>query len=464
MGRRLIVAVLSRSSRYALWSILIISAILRVILCVSGGQDYWPDERRDNPDRILQALLDRDYREIFGGLDDPHRPVFTALAVIPVAIGRVTGHTPTVKALFFSVASIITIWLLAAVARELGADEVESLLAAGLLAISTSFLYWSRHLMSYDLAMMFALVALLVGIRRGATFGRLYLSGVVSGLVFLTYPGYWTTVAAVAAFCIMRRSTTVRDDVLNSFVILAGILTLPGLAIAISRASGGQMYERLATYSNMIAEGSFQEGWSLPFEYLWHTEHLLLVFWVASVVWAVTRSDVSARVGAGVFGALLIYALLVASSVGLSKFVVYGRLSRQLVPFLCLVAAAALSSWWHSPAPRARFAAFAIVGILVIQAAVNFWQPLMQSFPTDFIARNSPDTVVAARYQQLIWVNTKHLFPAPEPVTLPPHHVTLAVARHPLEFLPYQYEGFSPERRAVLRSTDIRMQLVGVLP
>jgi hypothetical protein len=437
---------------------------MRVVLCLSGGQDYWPDERRDRPDRVVQGLIDRNYNEIFSsGLDDPHRPFFTALLVIPTAIGRVVGHTPTVKALFFSVASVISIWLLAAIARELGADEVESLLAAGLLAMSTSFLYWSRHVQSYDLAMMFALVALLLGIRRDATVGRLYWCGVLGGLVVLTYLGYWTTVVAVAAFCIMRRSTSLRDDVVNALVMAAGIVTLPGLAIVVSRASGGQMFERLKTYSDMIDQGNFQEGWSLPLEYLWHTEHLLLVLWLASVLWAVTQFDVSPRVGAGVFGAFLIYALLVAGSVGLSRFVVYGRLTRQVVPFLCLVAAAALSRLWHSPATRARFAAFAIVGVLVIQAAVNFWQPLVQSFPNDFIARNRPEDAVAARYERLVWVNAKHLYPGPEPVTLPPHSVTLAVARHPLEFLPYQYEGYTPEGRAALRSTDIRMQLIGVL-
>jgi len=450
---------------YALPSILLISAVVRVILCLSGGQNYWPDERRDNPDRLLQGLIDHDYKQAFSGLDDPHRPVFTALAVIPAAVSRITGREPTiVEALFFSMASVISIWLLAVLAHELGADDVESVLAAGLLAISTSFLYWSRHVQSYDLAMMFALVALLLGIRRGPPVGRMYSCGVVGGLVFLTYPGYWTTVVAVASFCIMRRSTSVRDGVANSLVMVAGVLTLPGLAIAISRASGGQMFERLATYSGMIAQGSFQEGWSLPFEYLWHTEHLLLVLWLASVLWAVTRSDISARAGAGVFGALLIYALLVVSSVGLSKFVVYGRLARQVVPFLCLVAAAAVSDLWQSPGTRVRFAAFAITGALLVQAAANFWQPLVQSFPEDFIARNRPDNGVAAKYQRLIWVNAEHLFPGPEPVTLPPHYVTLAAARHPLEFLPYQYEGYTPERRAVLRSTDIRMQLIGVLP
>jgi len=102
-------------------------------------------------------------------------------------------------------------------------------------------------------------------------------------------------------------------------------------------------------------------------------------------------------------------------------------------------------------------------GAVLIQAAANFWQPL-ESFPADFIVRNCPDDSVAARYERLIWVNTKHLFPGPEPVTLPAHYVTLAAARHPLAFLPYQYEGYTPERRAVLRSADTRMQLIGVLP
>jgi hypothetical protein len=458
------VSSLSRTSRYVLGSILVISALVRVILCVSGGQAYWPDEQRDNPDRILQAVIEGDYREIFSGFDDPHRPVFTALAVVPAAISRATGHGPIVETLFFSMASVISIWLLAGVARELGADEVESVLAAGLLAISTSFLYWSRHVQSYDLAMMFALVALLVGIQRGPAVGRLYLSGVVGGLAFLAYPGYWTTIAAVALLCVMRRSTRWRDGIANNLVAGAGVLTLPGLAIAISLLSGGQMLERFVMYSRIIEEGRFQEGWSLPFEYLWHTEHLLLVLWLAAVLWAVTRSNRSARVAAGLFASSLIYTLLVIFSVGLSKFVVYGRLARQVVPFLCLVAAAAVSSLWHSPDTRIRFAAFAIVGAVVIQAAANFWQPLVQSFPVDFIARNRPDSRVAAHYQRLIWLNTKHLFPGPEPVTLPPHYVTLAAARHPLEFLPYQYEGYTPERRAVLRSADTRMQLIGVLP
>jgi len=445
-------------------SILVLSAVVRIILCLSGGQDYWPDEERDNPGRMLQGLLDRDYKEVFSAVDDPHRPVFTVLAMVPAAIGRVTGHVPMVEALFFSMASIARIWLLAPIARALGADDIEALLAAGLLAISTSFLYWSRHVQSYDLAMMFALLALLAGIRRGRTGSGLYLCGLIDGVAFLAYPGYWTGVAAVASLCVMRNSAHWRNGLVNTALVSAGVATLPVLAVTISSAAGGQMLTRFVTYSSIIAQGSLQEGWSLPFEYLWHAEHLLLVLWLASALWAVTQFNARSAVGTGALGAVLIYVMLVVFSVGLPKFVVYGRLVRQIVPFLCLVTAAAINSLWQSPTPIFRFAAVAIVGAALVQAAVNFRQPLLQSFPADFVARNRPTNDVATKYQQLMWVNIRHLYPRPEPVTLPPHHVTLAEARHPLEFLPYQYEGYTPEDRAALRAADIHMRLVGVLP
>ena len=451
------------SSVYALAAILIISVALRVILCLAGGQDYWPDEHKDNPDYILSGLIHRDYNEVLTGLDRPDRPLFAAIAVIPAGIGRITGRTRTVCALFFSMASVISIWVLAAIARELGADDAESLLAAALLAMSASFLYWSRHVQPYDLAMMFVLVALLVGVRPGATSRRVYLCGMISGVAFLTYPGYWSSVIAAPAICVIQCSPHGRDAVRNSLLAMVGILSVLGVAAGIDLAFGGYLLKRFIMYSGTINQGGFQEGWSLPFEYLWHTEHLLLVLWLGSVVWALSRLDATARIGVGLFGALFIYGTLVISSTGLDTFVVYGRTARQLVPFFCLIAAAMISSLWRSSRASVRSAAAVIVSVAVVQASLNFWRPFVQSFPDDFIAHYRPSATVAAQYERLIWLNAEHLYPRPDRVTLPSHYVTLAEARHPLEFLPYQYEGFTPEARAVLRSSDIRMRLIGVL-
>jgi hypothetical protein len=43
-------------------------------------------------------------------------------------------------------------------------------------------------------------------------------------------------------------------------------------------------------------------------------------------------------------------------------------------------------------------------------------------------------------------------------VDVPPGYREIASERHPLEFLPYQYEGYSPQERRVLRTADIRMR------
>jgi len=53
-----------------------------------------------------------------------------------------------------------------------------------------------------------------------------------------------------------------------------------------------------------------------------------------------------------------------------------------------ILAAAAVSSLSQPPDTWIRFAAFAIVGAVLVQAAANFWPPLVQSFPADFIGRN----------------------------------------------------------------------------
>jgi hypothetical protein len=45
---------------------------------------------------------------------------------------------------------------------------------------------------------------------------------------------------------------------------------------------------------------------------------------------------------------------------------------------------------------------------------------------------------------------------------LPPSVLEVMRFRHPLQFLPYQYEGFEPMERQVLRANDIAMRLVDV--
>ncbi len=456
-------------SRYArtLWGILLISIALRVSLALSGGQDYWPDEDTVNSNHIFEALIRHDYAEVFSRMDRPDRPMFSIVGQIPAAIAFNIGHTRTVDALFFGMSSVLDIWLIAGIARRLGAGEVESLLAAAFLALSVTFFYWSRHVQSYDLAMTFALSALYVGLGPGRPGWRVSLCGVLGGCSFLSYPGYWTTVAAVALICVIHRSRKWSEFLRYDVFVALGVVTVVGFEVGTSAILGGHILDRYLSYSGSIRQGIFNEGWSLPFEYLWHAEHLLVFVWIACAAWWVWRPRAivtSPRLRAGLIGLVVIYATLTIFSVVLHKFVVYGRLARQLVPFFCLVSAYTFA-WLRGSEHRAvRQLAAAVIAAMVVQAAINFREPLLQSFPADFLERNRPDASIAARYERLMWVNTKLLYPGPEPVTLPAHYVTLAEARHPLEFLPYQYEGYTPQERQALRNADIHMRLLGVLP
>lgn len=454
-------------ARRLLWAILLISIALRVGLVLSGGQDYWADEDTANSGHILEALERHDYQEPLSRLDHPDRPLFKVVGLIPAAIGQVTGHPRTVYALFFAMATVVDIWLIAGIARRLGAGEAESLLAAAFLAMSVTFLYWARHVTSYDLAMTFALFALYVGLAPGRPDRHVYVCGLLAGCAFLSYPGYWYTGGAVSLICAIERSKRLPGFLRYSALAAAGVLTTIGLAVGASAALGGHLLQGFIRYSGTIAQGTFDEGWSLPFEYLWHAEHVVLAVWMVSAVWWLWQPQAiatSPRLRAGLIGVVVIYGMLAIFSVMLHKFVVYGRLSRQLVPFFCLVAAYTVDRLRTSDDRLVRQLAPVLVVAMIVQAAVNFRGPFTQLFPADFIARNRPDDVVAARYERLIWLNARPLYPGPDAVTLPSHYVTLAEAPHPVVYLPYQYEGFTPEQRQALRSADIHMRLLGVLP
>jgi hypothetical protein len=146
--------------------------------------------------------------------------------------------------------------------------------------------------------------------------------------------------------------------------------------------------------------------------------------------------------------------LLAASSTILHRFVVYGRLARPLVPFLCLITAALLGRMLiRVPEARRRIALALVVICVAAQAAYSFRIPLQQEYPAGFIAR------IEREYPgPHAFVNARHLYPGPEPAHVPPGYREAASERHPLQFLPYQYEGYTELERERLRTSDIRMR------
>jgi hypothetical protein len=445
----------------ALRWILIGSLSIRVALVLSGGQFYWPDESRyEQTRKIVEDVASARYDDAWARLDSADHPLFKIIGMIPAAVELASTWNPVVPALFFAGFSVVNIWLVGHLAGRLGAGRRESVLASAVMAISTSLVYWARHIVPYDVAMSFGLLAACVGV--GSSSARSSLGcGVLAGCASLTYAGYWTLGAAAVVMPLVEARGRRR---MAGHLPLAtlGLVAAPGLVIGASAVAGGGMMAGYRSFSDGVNQGNFAEGWRLPFEYLWHAEHLLLAAWIAATVWAVWRvraGAVSHRERAGLVGLLVVYGSIAIGSVVMEAFVVYGRLARQLVPFFCLLAAGELERLLASGRPRLRAAAFALTAGSVVQAGVNLVAPLRQVFPAEFMQTAGSGVTGGGR---LIWVNATHIYPAPAAVALPPQHVVVKEAPHPLRFLPYQYEGYTPEERRVLRSTDIRMRLVVV--
>jgi hypothetical protein len=271
---------------------------------------------------------------------------------------------------------------------------------------------------------------------------------------------------AMLAFFIVKQDMSQRARLVHlAMRALAFIPPLAALLLASQLLAPEPLLPQFLDFASTITHGAFSEGWSLPFAFLWHAEHFLFVFWLAAAIyalWRLWKGERTSLIIFGLVGIAFVYANLVLFSVVLEKFVVYGRLARQLVPFLCLLAALLIESIWVA-GTRGRRAAMLLLAVLVIQAGLNFYPPLVQMFPADFRQAVRPIRLTLAPDEfRFLNVHFIHPFTLADEPELRPHEVVLA-SPHPLEYLPFQYQGYTPEKRAYLRSADITMKFIVIL-
>ncbi|HEX5133716.1 MAG TPA: hypothetical protein VFX92_14675 [Candidatus Krumholzibacteria bacterium] len=436
------------------------AVIARLAIIAGGGQFYWPDEDRYRQSReMVEDLAAGNLHMAWDRAMESAHPLFKVIGLLPAAVEWNYVQDPRIPAAFFAMFSVVNIWLLAAVARRLGADAAEATLVALLFAAATSFLYFARHLFPYDASMTFGLLALWAGTVPAGSWRASAACGALAAVCFLTYFGYWTLGGAACVIHVLGgRSigTVVRRGPLTAAGLAAPLLLLVGTSVLL----GGNIVAYTRTFMGDVNQGSFAEGWRVPIEYLWHAEHALLALWIAAVVVCLAgwrRWLAVPRVRVGLAGLLFIYGTLTIFSTGFDAFVVYGRLARQLVPFFCLVTAAVLAGLTaHARMRQAMLWAAAVA--VVIQAAFTARPVFVQQFPPEFITRGER---IAGEHgaSHAVTLYAAHLYP-PERLHRPAGYADAFVAPHPLQYLPYQYEGYTPTEREFLRSTDIRMRLL----
>ena len=453
----------ARRCRRILLAVLLLSLLLRVCLVFSGGQYFFPDEARYEKSRAAaEALWGGDIPGCLRALHSADHFLFKVLGVAPAILQIIVTPSSKIPALYFSLFSVANLWLLWGIMRRAGENERAAFFAVGLLALCTTFLYYSRHLLPYDTAMFFGLLSLFVGQKAPVRAIDSIMCGLFSVCAFLTYNGYWL-LAGFGLLAHVLRPPLTFDQCLRRAFISGSSFAVPLVILLAGSAAlasvGGNLLQQFLNFSRTVTQGSYAEGWSLPFGFLWHSEHFLILLWGVALIYCVREFAAGRRNEAmilGLSGVLCIYGALVIFSVILEEFVVYGRLARQLVPFCSILTALFLERLWTSN-PKGRGLAMIIVVMAVFQAAVNFQQPFAQSFPVEF-RRLAAEASVPTKTGQYELLYDYYIYPEPLPVK--EGGTIIIQERHPLQFLPYQYEGHTPDQRCKLRTNDIRMRLV----
>ncbi len=458
-------------------TLLTLSLILRILLAKQGGQLYFPDESRinapvDAATAIRQGNVDEAVRLIFSTAD--HLGFKLAMTVPAWAWVKWGWSLPVLAMLgsgIFSTASIACIY---ALARRAGAGVEEARWAAGLMAGSTSMFYWAPHLMPYDMALCLGLACLFVSIHPAPRWYHSLLAGALGFCTFATYNGYWLIVAFALTVHVLQAWPMGKEW--KAFLLRGGFgligLVVPFLTLIYWAAWGGfDLLNSYLNFSRTISQGDYNEGHRIIVAYLWTAENGLLLLWIACLGWFLWRSGRGGgadrnRARLWLAGLATIGLTLVLGSNVFEKFVVYGRLVRQMVPFFCLLGGWAMADFCVQGGLRDMIGRRAALLILIMGlAGFNFGRVFQQDFNfslranrarTAYLAQPGHTAVPADKFMLLY---AGFIWPLPPHYDLPPHEVLLSWP-HPLQFKPFLYEGYNRQQRAAISSTDITARLI----
>ena len=247
--------------------------------------------------------------------------------------------------------------------------------------------------------------------------------------------------------------------------------------------------------------GDFSEGWSLPSAYFWSADGWVLIVYVlgiAAVLARALRGGGRASTGSSTWAwcAVAVYGGLVLGAHVLRQFMVYDRLARGMLPFMCLAAAgglAPLEDWRLGRTSALRL----VQGVVILLFGINAYPFIVQRFPRELVADvmrtyrggtgsrldttvfHSADATVALflpvnperlgapdSVRRYVLVNAKDIWtddklPGWKP---PPHGQVLLRTPHPRQLRSLQYQGYTPGQRLLLRHIDFSMQLIDTQP
>lgn len=462
------IAATSRLARGWLLAILLVSVGLRLKLAGMGGQGYWPDENRYAVARqAVATALQGDWHTVAGLLlGSADHAFFRFLGLVPAllehAFFRADAIPPGFASGFFGLFGVGAIALIWFIARQETDDEPTATWCAFFYAGCVTGFFLGRHYFPYEPALCLLLLGWWLGLRSNSPRGH-WLTGLVVGLGYLTYNAYWNLGAVILVFHVLRPRPGSSPFTRAGWAALG--LATPLIAIILAaRVLGYDLIAQAREFSHTVTQGGFGQGWRYIPSYFAATEGAFGTLLLLLTGWGVIRA---VRQGPGgvlwwwlAMGGALAGIMIFFSDV-MPRFALSGRSIKFLSVFLALGAGlAAGRGGLHRIPGLAAVLAVLAVGL----AALNFRTPLSLRFPREFrieaaaliAAERARDPAAALQLYYADFMHLAEFLPA-----YPPHTVLLR-RQHPLQYRPYQFEGFDAPTRAAFQTHDFSMRLVRV--
>lgn len=397
---------------------------------------------------------------------------------------------------------LITLWCLFRISKKLGFDDCQSLLTLILFTFTLNGFIYLRHTFPYDTSLLFGLLAFNVQLGNNSQSIRsLTFQGLSISACFLIYPGYFPLVFAFGLFWLFQnRASFGNAGWIKHGLVFSTAFSVPFITIELLAGMCGKSYFFDAKQlSQTIIEGSFEEGFSFIFKYLWQVEQgvgLLYMLGLLIVLYSIfnkliNNSKIGLKPTEWLFVAIATGFVFYASLVFfLHKMVFYGRIIHQFIPFMALFTMYGLFEVIKSEKLKKQITVVLPIFILILSLPA-YSQYSGMEYPRDFFNRSNRNGALKARnieyycqwlsslprvekfadtqnimFNKIILVNSCH--PSGDSVQngkqwnhfIPsPGQKLMARAPHYMSYIGYQFEGASIKQRKELSENPPMLEI-----
>ena len=345
------------------------------------------------------------------------RPGLVIAAILPAGVQIVLSNylmvpynsaTAAWVVYIYNIVIYLTIlWCLFRISEKLGFTIYQSLLTLILFTFTLNGFIYLRHTFPYDTSLLCGLLAfnMLLG-SRPLSLRSLILQGMAISACFLIYPGYFPLVFAFGLLLLFQNRASFGNAILiKQGLVFSASFSVPFIFIELVAGMCGKSYFFDAKQlSQTIIEGSFEEGFSFLFKYLWQVEQGLSLLYMLGLIIVlylifskITLTKTSLDRTELLFVTIAIGFIFYASLVFfLHKMVFYGRIMHQFIPFMALFAIYGLSQVIKMEKLKKQITVALPVFIFLLSLPA-YSQYSGMEYPRDFFNRINRNDALKAR-------------------------------------------------------------------